>query len=61
MPKKEETYTVEKLFFHKDEYKIRDSCWALHLKELNHGTLIGYRAKDFKPKYVNLKLKQDGK
>lgn len=59
LPEVGKIYTVKRFFYYRSPYRIRDSKWAVHFKELNHGTLIGYDARYFdevkseKPEVIN--------
>ncbi len=48
IPIKNEIYTLTKCFFHVT-YSIKNCKYLMHFKELNHGDLIGYDARFFKP------------
>lgn len=48
IPAKGQIYTLKKLFFHVD-YSVKNSKYVAHFNELNHGSLIGYDIKKFRP------------
>lgn len=48
VPELNKTYTLVKCFYHIG-YRIKDCKFAIHFKELNHGSLVGYDAKYFNP------------